>query len=104
MEKRGTSSLEYVLYGLGGAILGAIGTVVVTRLVPESKPGDGFSTRWISGEGIERRIDFGENEKAALEKAIGMADTFPGVEVIEIRQGRVRMIRRAGAPSKEIAA
>jgi hypothetical protein len=104
METPTTSPLAFVLYGLGGAILGAIGTVVVTRLIPESKPGDGYSTRWISGEGIERRIDFGEDEKAALQKAIDMTSTFPGVEVIEIRQGRVKAIQRAGSPLQEVAA
>jgi hypothetical protein len=99
-----TSLLEIAALGLGGAVLGALGTVIVSRLIPESKPGDGYSARWISGEGIERRIDFGEDEKAALQKAIDMASTFPGVEVIEIRQGRVRAIQRAGTPLQEVAA
>lgn len=97
------SSVPWVLiYGFSGAVLGALGTLVIQRLLPEPKPGDGFTVRWLDATGTEKRVDFGNDEKTALERAVSLAVQYPGVEVIEIRQGLVARIQRAGQAPKEV--
>lgn len=98
----GDSVPSILIFGTLGAAAGAIGTLAIQRLLPEAKPGDGFSVRWLDKDGIERRADYGADEKEALARAIELAKLHPGVEVIEIRQGVVRRVSRAGAKPQEV--
>lgn len=98
----GDSVPGILLFGTLGAAAGAIGTLAIQRLLPEAKPGDGFTVRWLDKDGIERRAEYGQDEKGALEKAIDLGRQYPGVEVIEIRQGIVRKVSRAGARPQEV--
>lgn len=97
------SGVPWPVFAMAGAALGTVGVIVIQRILPEPKPGDGFSVRWLDATGVERRLDFGENEKSALERAIKLASQFEGVEVIEIRQGRVVNIQKAGQAPREVA-
>lgn len=90
-----------IIGGLG-TIVGAAGTLILQRILPEPKPGDGFTVRWLDNAGSEKRLDFGKDEKMALEKAVELAAKYAGVEVIEIRQGLVVGIQRAGSAPKVV--
>lgn len=102
MEKMPVGTM--LLYALGGAAIGTLGTIVIQRLLPPPAAGDGFSVRWLDPMAGEKRIDFGEDEKSALERAIGMVQVgkYAAVEVIEIRSGRVVRIQQAGKPVQEV--
>lgn len=85
------------------AVAGAIGTILIQRILPEPKAGDGWSVRWLDKDGIERRLDFGDDEKTALQRAIELAkERQIVVDVIEIRLGKVVKTQRSGEPLKEI--
>jgi hypothetical protein len=96
------SGLKVLVYGAGGVVLGAFGTILVQRLLPEPKPGDGFTVRWLDKDGNEKRVDFGDNERTALERAVSLASQYSGVEIIEIRQGRVARVQAAGQTQREV--
>ena len=95
---------EVLLLGAAGAIAGTLGTILITRLLPAPSPGDGWTVRTILPDGSEKRVDFGEDEKAALQEAITLAPTAPSVAVIEIRNGRIVSIQPAGQAEKAVAA
>lgn len=97
-----TSLLEVIALGAAGAAAGALGTIFISRLLPAPRPGDGWSVRTIEADGSEKRIDFGENQAAALQEAISLAPTVPTVSVIEIRNGSIVSIQPAGQPEKQV--
>lgn len=84
-----------LLTALGAAAAGAIGTLAVQRLLPEPRPGDGFTVRWLADDGTEKRLEYGQDEKGALERALELKPKYPDVAVIEVRQGIVIRVTRA---------
>ena len=99
----GDSVPQLLMYSAIGAAAGAIGTLAIQRLLPAPVPGDGFSVRWYDPQWGEKRLDFGEDEKSALQRAITLGQQkVTGVEVIEIRAGRVVRVQPAGQPVKEV--
>jgi len=94
----------FVVMGAGAAILGAAGTILVQRLWPGPQPGDGWTVRWLREDGSESRVDFGNDEKGAVERAVQMTQRgMRDVEVIEIRSGRVIAVQRAGEGVRDVA-
>lgn len=100
---KGMGIPSVIAVGVLGAAAGSLGTIIVQRLLPEPKSGDGWNVRWLDKDGTEKRLSFGEDEKGALERAIALAAQYPGVEIVEIRQGLIKKVQQAGQPPKEVA-
>ncbi len=93
-----------ILTGIGGSIVGAIGAIIVRELFPSPEAGDGFKVVWITADfEAVTELEFGNDEKGALEKAIEIKKKAPAgtdVSVKEVRQGIVVDTVKAGSARK----
>ena len=98
----GIDVFALIITAMVGAAAGGIGSILASQLFPAPSPGDGFTVRWFDDENVESRLDFGQEFDKAFKRARVLRQRFPIVEVIEIREGRIRKVTRAGVGTVEV--
>ena len=91
-----------LLGGIIGTIGGALGTLLMRLLIPIPIPGDGWAVRWIDAEDRSvTLLSYGPDEAGALKKAIEIKARSPraDVAVVNVKQGIVTSIQKAGEPA-----
>jgi hypothetical protein len=98
----GVSVTTLVVTAVVSAAAGAIGTLLIERLLPAPAPGDGYSVRWLVNSPSPNVVDFGLDRDAAENFARSLRDTYPDVSIVEISAGRImKIIRVPGAATEK---